>query len=111
MLVRMEKGRAINMAISETYKVLIIKGRKPKSPLKGFQSEEVSNTHRFFSLIIGKALKKRLNPIMRRKSMVKMAMPSIKYRAVLSFAALRPCILIYCIFFSSVSIRSFEREM
>jgi hypothetical protein len=62
--------------------VLIIYGRKPKSPLKGFQFAEESNNHRFFSFIIGKALKKRLNPMTKRKIITKMAMPSIKYRAV-----------------------------
>jgi hypothetical protein len=53
-------------------------GRKPKSPLKGFQLADVNNTHKPFSFIIGRALKNRLKLIIMRKTMTKMAMPSIK---------------------------------
>jgi hypothetical protein len=68
--------------------VLRIKGRKPKSPLNGFQSDEVSKTHRFFSFMMGKALKKRLKHIRMRNSIMKMEIPSIRCRVLLSLTAL-----------------------
>jgi hypothetical protein len=84
MLIRTERGRAINIAISDTYKVLRMKGKNPKSPLNGFQLEEESRVQRFFSLMTGNALKKRENPIISRKRIAKTAIPTIKYLANLS---------------------------
>ena len=88
MLVSNERGKAMMIAIKETYNVLIMNGKNPKSPLNGFQLPEVSRVHIFFSLIIGKALRNKLKPITRMSKREKMAMPSIMCRADFSFIAL-----------------------
>jgi len=110
MLVRRERGNAIVIAINETYNVLIINGKKPKSPLNGFQLSEVNKVQRFFSCIIGIALNKRQNPMTSKRRSEKMAMPNIICRAVLSFTDLMNLIN-YSSFFSSVCILSFGKSM
>lgn len=88
MLVNNERGKAMVIAISDTYNVLIMNGKNPKSPLNGFQFPEVSSVQILFSFIIGRAFRKRLMPIIRRSRREKMAMPSMICRADLSFIAL-----------------------
>ena len=93
------------MAITETYNVLRIYGRKPNSPLKGFQFPDESNTQRDFSFMIGKAFRNRLTPITRRSRSEKKAMPSIICRADLSLIDLI-CFIDYSSFLVSVMILS-----
>lgn len=89
----MEGGSAIIIAMNDTYKVLRIKGRKPNSPLNGFQFAEVSKDHRLSSFIKGNDLYKRLMPITQSSVIVRIEMPNMKYLAVLSLIALTTRIL------------------
>jgi hypothetical protein len=95
MLVSSERGKAITIAINETYNVLMMNGRNPKSPLKGFQFPEVSRVQILFSFIIGRALRNRLIPITRMSKRAKRAMPCMMCRAELSFIALIKFIWFY----------------
>jgi hypothetical protein len=100
MLMSIEKGRAMRIAIRETYKVLTIKGRKPNSPLNGLHSDKDSSDQRFFSFITGKDEKNNEKQMMRSSRTVKTAMPGIMHLTALSLIDL--ILLIFAIVISSV---------